>query len=387
MDRQTALTPLLAGESGLNTLTRDNSTNAVLNVLSSEPFVFSITHVCQLSGLSRPTVTRILGDLIDHGLVATKTATRAHATGGRKPQLFSLNRSHHCSVVLRVNYDVVQAFALDAAGDVITRLASDFSNPSEVGDRLVGALGEILDSIERPIYSVAVVVMGIVNRGLVVRSESFPALNDNAWVGRLDQILAERGHEARVVALNDAKVAAQWMYSQLNAPDSAESMIAIHCSEDIGCGLIFGGVLLEGAHGAAGEILQDTDGAWMQVSKFLRELEGQHGDPIRTVFAHAQQIDRDKPFIGELGKLMGRALTPMVLTLDPDTVAVGGAIVDCGPALMEAIDRELRSATPTPPAVRVAPQGAQSVQEGAKMYVLGRARRQMLDLVNPPAQF
>ncbi|WP_189260396.1 ROK family transcriptional regulator [Trueperella pyogenes] len=377
------LTLSTPGDVGVSALMRDNSVHAVLNVLSEEPHTFSITELCRMSELSRPTVTRILNDLMVEDLVHTKTATRSHATGGRKPQLFSLNRKHHCSVVLRVNYDVVEGFALDAAGDVLTDVSDRFADHGEVTEHLADVLRKILNDTQCPVFSAAVVVMGIVHRGRVVRSESFPMLNDNLWIDRLNEILREHGHEAQVVALNDAKVAAQWMYDQLATPEGGpDSMIALHCSEDLGCGLIFDGVLLDGAHGAAGEILQETDGEWTTVSKYLRALESEHGMSIRQLFAAAPALDRDTPFVHTLGTLIGKALVPMVLTLDPDMAAVGGAIVDCGTPLIQAIEAELNKATPTPPLVSMAPQGAKSVKEGAKMFVLAQARNATMGLLN-----
>ncbi|WP_406716668.1 ROK family transcriptional regulator [Trueperella pyogenes] len=383
MSMHPALTPNAPGDVGVSALMRDNSVHAVLNALSEEPRTFSITELCRMSELSRPTVTRILNDLMAEGLVHAKTATRSHAAGGRKPQLFSLNRSHHCGVVLRVNYDVVEGFALDAAGDVLTDVSDRFSDYGEVAEHLAGVLRKILNDAQCPVFSVAVVVMGIVHRGRVVRSESFPMLNDNLWIDQLNEILHEHGHEAQVVALNDAKVAAQWMYDQLVTPEGGpDSMIALHCSEDLGCGLIFDGVLLDGAHGAAGEILQETDGEWMTVSKYLRALESEHGMSIRQLFAAAPALDQETPFVRTLGTLIGKALVPMVLTLDPDTVAVGGAIVDCGTPLIKAIEAELNKATPTPPLVSMAPRGAKSVKEGAKMFVLAQARNATMGLLN-----
>ena len=383
MSTHETLAPIAPGDLAAGILLRDNSVHAVLNALCEEPFTFTITELCRLTDLSRPTVTRILNDLIGHDLVHAKTASRAHAAGGRKPQVFSLNRGHHCSLVLRVNYDVVEGFALDAAGNDLADVALGFADHSDVPDLLAEALRRLLDDVDCPVYSAAVVVMGIVHRGRVVRSESFPLLDDNSWIDQLNGFLAEDGHTAQVVALNDAKVAARWMYSSLVKPEGTpESMIALHCSEDLGLGLIFDGVLLEGAHGAAGEILQDADGEWKVVSQFLRALENVHGVPIRKLFGEAAVRDRERPFVDELGTLIGKALVPMVLTLDPDMAAIGGAITDCGKPLIDAIEVELIKATPTPPLVRMAPHGAQSVKEGAKMFVLTEARRATMDVVN-----
>lgn len=371
-----------AGESALASPTRINSINAVLDVLGIEPHVYSISEICQLSTLSRPTVTRILNDLIDEDLVHSETAKRSHASGGRKPRKYSLNLAHHCSIVLRVRSDVVEGYALDTAGGAITSASTDFSNGNEVPICFSNVLRKILGSVNSPVYSTAAVVMGIVDHGKVVRSESFPVLNDNAWLSNLNQILADHGHRSKTVALNDAKVAAQWMYGQLSVQDDAlDSMIAIHLSEDIGCGLIFGGALIEGAHGAAGEILQDRDSEWSITSKYLHELEDTHGVSLRELFANWQHYDNEKPFVSKLGTLMGKALSSMTLTLDPHTIAIGGAIVDCGEPLLSAIKGELSAATPTPPDVRIAPKGVQSVSEGAKMHVLSEARRITIELL------
>ncbi len=376
MDRNITLAASAPGGPPVSVLTRENSVQAVLNALCEDPFTFTITQLCRLTSFSRPTVTRVLSDLVGCGLVHVKTASRANAAGGRKPQVFSLNRGHHCSLVLRVNFYAVEGFALDAAGDHLAEVTYDVADHSQVPGLLVKTLRRLLDEVEYPVYSAVVVVMGIVHRGRVVHSESFPLLNDNSWLDQLNEILMENGHEAEIVALNDAKVAARWMYSRfVNTEGAPEAMIALHCSEDLGCALIFDGVLLEGAHGAAGEILQQVDSEWNVASQLLRDLEHDHGVPIRKLFGEAEVRDRGKPFVGKLGALIGKALVPMVLMVDPDMVAIGGAITDCGKSLIDAIEIELNKATLTPPLVQMVPQGAQSVKDGAKMFVLTQARR------------
>lgn len=369
------------GKSGEKAIfpTRTRSTNAVLDALAGVDAEISVARLCEITGLSRPTVMRTVRDLVTAGVATATTAEQANFAGGRRPQLFKLNRRHHASIVLRVNYHVMQGLAFDSAGSLLTRTAVKFSKSAKVPWLLREMLADLLGVVAVPVYSVAVVVMGIVRHGRVVRSDLVPELDDNQWISDLDRLLADSGQECSVVALNDAKISAQWMYYAVaqNKP-APESLIAIHCSEDVGCGLVFGGVLLDGAHGAAGEILQDINGPWTPVSKYLRQLEKEYGLPIRNVYKLRARDGGVAKFVEPLGQLMGKALVPMALTLDPDVITISGAIVDCGTELIDEIQKVLLAATPTAPEIRQTPYGAQSVEKGARMFVLKQAREKTL---------
>ncbi|SQH28369.1 Uncharacterised protein [Arcanobacterium haemolyticum] len=61
--------------------------------------------------------------------------------------------------------------------------------------------------------------------------------------------------------------------------------------------------------------------------------------------------------------------------------AIGGAIVDCGNELIDAIATQLANHTPTPPRVYATPAGMRSVEESAKMFALNHAHERVLGLL------
>ncbi|WP_216452451.1 ROK family protein [Arcanobacterium phocae] len=362
---------------------RDHSIIAVLSALGKANHQLTMTDVCHQTKLSRPTVKRILSELATLNLIHTSTAEQSHINGGRRPQLFSLNQQHHCALILRINSHVIDGFILDAAGNTTIHLTHSIDSAEKIVSELCNMTSKLLENIVSPILSTIVVVMGIVHNGRVIRSDSYPNLNDNQWTIDIESILANNGHDVSVIALNDAKTAARWMYHQISSFHyTPQSLIALHCSEELGCGLVFDGVVMEGAHGAAGEILQHHSGEWEVVSHYLRTLEHDYNQPIRKIFSSIAQESESVPFITKLGSLIGQALTPMVLTLDPDTLAIGGAIVDCGAPLIEAISAQLSTVTPTPPTTYATPQGTQSVEEGAKMRAIEEVHIRILNMLN-----
>lgn len=71
---------------------------------------------------------------------------------------------------------------------------------------------------------------------------------------------------------------------------------------------------------------------------------------------------------------MGYALIPIINLLDPDVIAIGGAISDCGKLVKSQLAQILEENTPVPPEVFITPKGTQSVLSGCQL----RAREMAL---------
>lgn len=127
------------------------------------------------------------------------------------------------------------------------------------------------------------------------------------------------------------------------------------------------GRILEGAHGAAGEVTLDANGGWKKCSRRIRAAETRFGIGIREVFQAAQAGDQAaREFVTELSDEVGQALSPLVLAVDPEVVTIGGAYVDAGEVIADRIDAHLQAISPTPPEVLLATPGESCVMSGAK---------------------
>ena len=229
-------------------LLRKVNESAVLKLLREEG-PFARAEIARHLHLSPPTITRIVADLIDSGLVVEREVGRS--TGGRPPTLLEFNASAGSVVGVYIGQQMTGALA-DLSGKVLARRSRD-SLPGDAGVHCLLAL--VIDLMEEAsrrglgVRGVAVAAPSIVlfPQGVVVWS---PTLG---WQNLpLKDILEERldvpvfiENEVNLIALGES-----WR----GAGRGLDNLVCISLGEGIGAGLILNGHLYRGAGSAAGEI-------------------------------------------------------------------------------------------------------------------------------------
>lgn len=358
---------------------REQNTLRVIETLTSRQSWSSLNALGKDIFLSRPTLNLVLNNLVKTGLVESKTADTGHALGGRKPQIFRINPTHHNTIVMRVNLSGCTGRVISADGETIfTHYLPYFANDF-VDQTFATLLQELLKHATGPVAATVIAVMGIVSEGKLIRSDRFPTLTQPAWTKQLQTILKTAGHIPQLRIVNDAKVATQWMEHLLrNAGNQSETIVAIHCSDTVGAGLVFNGKLLEGTHGAAGEILLGKPTHWHRCADLLHKLAEKHGRPTNEILSTPGICSKEKPHLEAIIQEMGYALIPIINLLDPDVIAIGGAISDCGKLVKSQLAQILEENTPVPPEVFITPKGTQSVLSGCQLHAREMALQTLL---------
>ena len=263
--------------------------------------------------------------------------------------------------------------ALDIGG---TKMIASIVTGGEPGSRTVTPLMSVptpsadADAIEKlvevavalaaettDVNAIALAVAGLVSadRSTVLLAPNM-AMHNHDLARRLDE-----RHGLPVFVENDANAAA-WGEYLLGVGAHSSVMVMVTIGTGLGGGVVVNGRLLRGGHGTAGEIghlpfVADGDpcgcglrGCWEQyvsgrslertitsalidpkndrVPSALRSLRS---DSLtgRDVQAAAQA--GDELAVGafeELGRNLGRGLSSLVMTLDPDVIVVSGGVVD-----------------------------------------------------------
>ncbi len=212
----------------------------------------SKAEIAQLTRMSSATVTRIISNLLEQGVVAEDKI--AESTGGRKPVIFKLNYNKLYIVGIELVRDRVALAVCNLKGDILTRRAFrpySLEPPDMINE--IGKEFELLLSLnginKEHILGIGLAISGIVNAdaGILLRSVNL------GWkdVNISDQLEEALGFP--VVLENDANAAALAEFWFGRAKDIANFMY-LKTDTGVGAGIMSEGRIMVGPRGMAGEI-------------------------------------------------------------------------------------------------------------------------------------
>lgn len=331
--------------------------------------VAGLSDISSSTGLSRPTVERLVMSLVKDGWV---TETPALADGvGRPGRRFEFRASAALVVGVDVGAYSIRAAVADLDGTVVGKAEIQVDPNAGRAVRMEAIRSAMMAALDRAgrepsqIDLVCVGTPGIVSEGTVRLSTAIPewtgadlATEISAWTGC--QTIVEND-------TNLATVAEKWRGVATEIDDLAFVMAGART----GAGLLSRGVLLKGFHGAAGEI-----GAL--------ELLGWHRAPQHfTSFSHlpagitrhesagwvmraARDGDADaKAAVESYTKDLAEGIAAIALLLDPEVVVLGGGASRSADVLIEPLRRHLEPLCIDMPTIMVSSLGDQAVITGA----------------------
>jgi predicted NBD/HSP70 family sugar kinase len=317
------------------------------------------------TGLNKATVSRLVSELIELGLLA-ETGVEARATVGRPGHMLAVAGEGAVALGLEINVDYLGVRATDLAGRSRYRAIETEDNrlreTEVVLDRLAelarDALREVRAQGLRPIGA-TVALPGLVD---VERGALLTAPNLQWSDVEVVELLRERiDDELPLDADNEANLAALAELWEGAAVGVSDFMYASG-QVGVGGGVVLGGELFRGHRGFGGEfghMTVEADGALCACGsrgclETLCGLESLLGnEPALTVASGrrvailARRARAGDPealaIVGECGRWLGVALGNVVNLLSLETIVLGGHFAPITPWLAPAIGAELRS--------------------------------------------
>lgn len=320
---------------------------AVLAALRRRPG--SRSDLTRQLGLSSSTMTRIASGLLSDGWLLE---AGVEAGGlGRPRTILTLNPAAGHVVTVLLGAGTMHVRIVDAGGELVVAGHRHLEQPSrpaaiarELDDLIVGA------GLKSRTLAVGFSAPGVVGPGGDVVQA--PDLGWREPVGLACEI---RDHFGCAVTV-DNDVNLMMLAETVNgvALDVTEAAFLYHGVGGIGLGILSGGEILSGAHGASGEIglipLSLTDPqeppalfeASYSLAAIAHRLQERGIDdvssPLEALTAAAEQ-GNDGGLLDELDLVVTRALAIVTLLLDPQLIVIGGGL---RAVLRERID-DLRS--------------------------------------------
>ena len=349
---------------------RAHNRSVVLGLLFHEGPV-SRADLARATGLTRVTVSEIVGDLLTDGLVA-ELGLRPEGRVGKPAMMVGLRAAeHHVVAVDLQRLPAARVAVLDLSGTVVSETTADVTGLR--GEDATAALEDLcragIAGAPQRVVGVGIGTPGIVDAaGRVVES---------ARLGWRSVPLAERLSHALGVGVhvaNDADTAALAEFTYGEASPSGFMVVAV--GQGVGAGLVLDGHLVRGHRLAAGEI------GHLTVDPRGEPCECGRRGCLETIVAPAY-LDRTlagrtparrRSALRDAGHRLGAVLAPVVAALDlEEVILTGPAELLDGPLLEAARETVQTTCLPTEgtaPQVRMAQLGANGVLQGAAALVL-----------------
>ncbi len=350
-------------------LSRRLNEQAVLDVIYKTGPT-SRTDVAQATGLSKPTVSSIVEDLVVSGLVQPQGQTQGNV--GRTATLYEVNPDAGHVVGVDLGGTKVRAALCDVFGTILAErvVPTDISGPDAVIEQILGLADDLTGDAGIDPESGRVLSVGTPGTIDPDTGQISLAYNIPSFVGvDLRERFAER-NSFRVVLDNDVNMAAigeRWQ----GLARECENFAFLAVGTGIGMGLMLDGEIWQGRGGAAGEIgylplgadpfdetvrergaLEEAASGRGIVARYRSELRARdEEDPAdltaHTVFAAAEEGDPlAASVIDAEARLLATAIIAINALVAPELIVLGGGI-GATPLLLDPVRRYVAELVPT----------------------------------------
>jgi predicted NBD/HSP70 family sugar kinase len=346
------------------------------------------------TGLSRATVSSLIGELADRGLVSEYTQP-ATDSPGRPPTRLALNRAAGLAIAVDVGVRHVAVAVGDLSHSVLAErwVSVPYGHSAERGMQIVMQSIEIAlaeaeadrDQIVGAAISIAAPIAPDSGRFLVpgvLPGWNGPQLAEQ--IGRTWGIPAAVENDANLGALGES----------VAATPQGQDLLYVKVASRIGLGIAFGSRIYRGRDGYAGElghITTDPDGptCWCGRRGCLELYAGAEGmlerlagrgiriDDVNELILRAEARDAEVlAVIGDGTRRLARSLGALALLLNPSVIALGGELTALGPLLLDPVHAELTTVPfGAPITVRTSALGHRASLMGALALVLHESSR------------
>lgn len=377
--------PLRSTETATNQDARQTNLRTVLQAISGRG-PLSRADLARHTGLTRPTVSSLVAELLDDRLVTELGP--GEATGGKPPTLVGVDPDGRALVSLDLSRRPFTGAVVDLSGEVRHRVEGRPGTP--VGSDAVEAVHDLVTALlghaEAPVAGIGIATPGVVTGdGRVIEASNL------GWHDLALARTVEERHGLPVWLLNDADAAALTAFRHLSPEE--DSVAVIRIGEGIGAGLVLGARPYIGARSAAGEIGHlhvVPDGiscacggtgcleTVASVTAVLRGLvdAGGRGDDIATTLDSLDEAAAG-PVLEAAARALGSVLAHLVAVLDLPRVELA---TEYGPAearivalAAEETQRRLSPAVAGGVDIVASDHGEEAVLRGASVLAVSKA--------------
>ena len=360
--------------SGSLTSLRELNRGRVLESLR-ELGVASRAELARSTGLSPATVSTLVSQLVETGMVVDAPASVSRRNqGGRPPALITLDPSVGVAIGIDFGKRHLAVAVCDLSHEILAERWRTMHEDYDARTGVDGAVKLVGEALERSgtatdrVLGVGLGMPGPIHRstGTVGSSAILPGWTDV----RIAEVMSER-LEVPVHVDNDANLGA---LAELHwgAGQGASTLVYLKMATGIGAGLVIDGRLFHGAGGTAGEIGHTTVdergpicrcgnrgclemvAATPALAELLRATRGTEITGDRVVELAIEGDAGCRRAIADAGSYTGHAVANLCNLFNPERIVVGGSLGAAGEILLAPLREAVRR--------RVIPSAVEDVQ-------------------------
>ncbi|HMR63084.1 MAG TPA: ROK family transcriptional regulator [Anaerolineae bacterium] len=357
--------------------------------------------IARATGLTRPTVSSAVAELIEEGLV--EETGLGPSEGGKPPILVRVvDNSRHLLAVDLANRDL-QGVVCDLRGQVLHRLTLPLADSigQQTLDRVFALIEQLLAQATSPVLGIGLGTPGLIDvqQGVVRHAVNL------GWTNLPLRDLVQSRWNLPVYIVNDAQAAALAEYTFGDHP-GPPNLVVVKVGRGASAGLVLNGQLYEGVNAGASEIghvrvvengelclcghygcLETVVSSRTLVSRAKTLAQRDPRSSLHRFVANPEALTTDnvlaafeagdetvKPLITEMGHYLGIAVANIVGVLNVQDVRITGSLARFGEALLEPVRAEVAQRIFTPIAeqtrIRLSKLGQDSVVLGAVALLL-----------------
>jgi len=302
---------------------------------------------------SRPTLDAVLRSLAEQGWVREQPGPARAAGQAPAARVYTFDATRHTVAALDLGSGTLRALVTDLTGHRLGDATLPVQ-PDDSLDQLVRKAGNVLSTACRAAAvspaDLAAVIGG--TPGILVPDGSRVTTAEESHRGLEADMLPGGPTTLRVLA-NDANLAALAEIEHGAAAGFAD-LFYLLIGERMGTGLVLGGEIHQGAHGAAGEIGTLALFGWPEVHGELRALAARRDVGVDRMLDELMDDSRLPPLLDRLLESLAQGIAATVLVVDPQLVVVSGPATR-GARFVDLLQQSLARQTPVPIDVRASP--------------------------------
>jgi glucokinase-like ROK family protein len=327
--------------------------------------------IIQKTGLSAPTVTRIVESLVQLNLIQTDRV--GSSVGGRPPQLIHFRAKENYVVGIDLGATFIRSALSNLDGEFLfeihvpTNLKKGFAGVMDQVGELIGKLSERARQKSVSIWGIGIAVCGMINKnsGIVEYSPIFGWRNVNIQeaLSKYTNLKISIGNVTQLIALGELLYGVGKNYS---------NFICLNLGYGIGAGIISDGKLFGGADGIAGEVghmvvdRSSTRKGQEGVAGTLEALASGYGiadiahemaktNPGSVLSAiEPEEIDAKMVFeaakngdplsneiVGEISRNISVGIDTMIKLFNTECIVLSGGLVNSGDLLLDKLRQQV----------------------------------------------
>jgi glucokinase-like ROK family protein len=366
----------------LNLVKRMNKTIVLNHIRYDAPL--SRAKIAELTGLTKATVSSLVGELIEQGLV--REIGEGASSGGRKPVLllFEAAAGYAVGVDLGINY--ILTVLTDLNGKVIGehRMKHDNASVDSVIADVAGCIRQLIDRAPESTYGIVGVGIGI--PGISDEDGNVLFAPNLGWRDVPLQQRIESEFGVPVVIENEANAGAVGE-QQFGAGQDTSSLVYVSIGSGIGTGILIKRELFRGSTGFSGEIGHVTiehngkpcrcgnAGCWELYASekaLLEELRRELPQQSVSIESAIRMAEEGSSVALEaferLGRYLGIGIVNIINGFNPESIIIGGRLAEAAPWLTQPIMEVIEQRSLPYPRVRLK---VEFSELGMKSTVLG----------------